>query len=578
VGGVPVDALLRDAVARWGPAFQDHLARQLLDLVAHRGGGTGPWLEIEVGGREDLRRLHRLATRTRWRRAQAHLEACRESAGPAQLGEVRRHRAGGLRSWGAGRLSPEEAAEDLALLQCQLATRLARPGAVWRAAMARARREVEQGIDRRGLALQVMKLLAGLGDGHARLRRGKSGLRLSDRVLPVRLVAVEEGVACLRADAPAFCAPACPLLAGLERVPAAELLGELSPLVPRVSPEFHRAELLALLVEVDLVSPARMFSRLGRRGASRSDEVRVDLTDGKGRACVWRARPTAPKDARPAARPVEARVLGSGHGYLGLRSGWPPGAAFADEVVAALGSLRGTPGLVLDVRGNAGGDRTAVLSLLAHLVPAASDPLVLDVAAYRMDRAKRLPPEFDVLAQRHLHPPRSPWFAGAARRAAEEAVARARRRWPLPSAEWSEWHVAVLDRPAGPWVYDRPVIVLVDEASASATQLLVATLAPLERVTIAGLAGGGGSGWPVDFRLPHSRLVLSLPTVFSVDAAGNARRAILPELRRPRTLADLRRELDGGSDPWLDWAVERLARPPGAPGLGADAVRAGAPR
>ncbi|MGZ5443166.1 MAG: S41 family peptidase [Thermoanaerobaculia bacterium] len=542
VQNVPATTLVADEVAQEGPAFADHFAFDLERLVERRGSRWGLFIALDVRDGGSVHRIRRLATRIRGRRLARALEARTEPIDERADAWIP-PRIDAKPSWpNPGGLTAEAASEDLGVLAWHLAHRLASPHAnvPWRKSLSAIRARAGSGISRRDFAVQIMSVLAMFADGHVRLKRAESDLELTRHVLPVRLVAVEGGVACVTADGRRFCSSAYPLVLAIDGLPLPSVLHALAPLVPRVSPDFQRAEILDLAREVDLVH--------GLLGSTARDTSTLLLGNGKGRMATQVVH-TGRAVREPRRNNIDVRILPSGDGYLGFRGSWPPGQSFRNEIDAAFHAVRRTPRLIIDVRGNQGGDRGPVLHLLRRILPPGE--VIIDAAAYRMDQRERPPHSFDVLAGRSLHPPGTP--------RAQMLVNELRARWPLPSSDWSDWHVATLVSGEGEPRYDGPIVILVDEQSASATVLLTSTLAPLDRVTTAGLQGGGGGGWPVEIRLPHSGLVVSLPSMFSVEPDGAARRAIVPELRHVRTLEDLAEEMAAVLVP--SWALAPESAP-----------------
>lgn len=532
VEDIPASTLVADEIAAEGPAFADHFASDLERLVERRGGRWGPLIALDVQDGGEARRIHQLATHLR-RRALRH--ALDERTVPVGgHGEMPLPpRIDGTPSWPyIGALSAEEAEEDLGVLAWHLDHRLASPrtDVPWRAALASIRGRLGPGISRRDFAIELMSALALFDDGHIRLRRAESRIALSKRVLPVRFVSVGRNVACVSADERRLCSQSYPLLLAIDGVPLASIARALSPLVPAVSPDFERGEILDLARDQDLV---RVLA-----GGKAGDTSTLLLGDGNGRMATQVVHPKPVVRERRASS-VEARILETGDGYLALRDGWPPGDAFAHEIDDAFRAFRNAPRLIIDVRGNRGGDRGPVLHLLRHLLPA--DDRVIDIAAYRADPTERPSEQLNILSGHGFRLP--------AKR--DQAVlAAVRARWPLPPSAWSGWYVATLGTTRHEPVYDGPVLVLVDEGSASATALLTSALASAGRATVAGLEGGGGGGWPVDVRLPHSRLVVSLPAMFAVQPDGTDRHAIVPQVSRMRSLDDLMRDMEGQPPLW----------------------------
>ena len=508
VSGVAVDEIVADAARRSGPAFAEVFPRLLVSTLNAENGWMGPAVTVTTGAG---RREWRMATRSNWRR----------------VGGVP------LWRWSAGdRLSADAVRADLAMLADLIQNRLASEVAVaWRAELALVEARAAAGLERRDLTAAIMRVMAKFEDGHVRVVD-----RTSRQALPVRFVPVEEGFACvLRTNE--LCDAGCPLLAAIDGVAIGTLVERLRDLVPAVSPDYQRSGIAKLLAE----------DGFGFHDRRRS--VNLEL---QGRARCLRSVDAGPRAEQISTPHLVVRRLSSGIAYLGFRAGWPADDWFARQLDAALETIGASSGLVIDVRGNDGGDRRPVLRLLRHFIPGSA---AVDVAAYRMDTANRPPVEADVLALRDLHPAAPRWFQGPALDAALRARDRARAQRPLATDAWSDWHVGVLQGAGA--AYDEPVVVLVDEASASATQLLVSTLATRPNVVVAGLSGGGGSGWPISRRLPKSGLVITLPSMLSRAPDGTARAAIAPLVRHPRTLDTLRREL-AGEDPLLTWAEASL--------------------
>jgi carboxyl-terminal processing protease len=110
-----------------------------------------------------------------------------------------------------------------------------------------------------------------------------------------------------------------------------------------------------------------------------------------------------------------------------------------------------------------------------------------------------------------------------------------------------------------------PVAVLVDEVCASACEIAAKALRAAPTATLYGEATAGSSGLPVDVPLPRSRLLVSLPTWQTRTADGTLieGNGVAPHVRVPLTLGDLQADRDAP----LDRALEdrcRAALPAGS--------------
>lgn len=228
---------------------------------------------------------------------------------------------------------------------------------------------------------------------------------------------------------------------------------------------------------------------------------------------------------------LESRLLPGGAGYLRLDefvapfSLLPDGTTFVDGLDRRLDELdaQGATALILDLRGNQGGSVETAFELLGRFLP--GDTLALD---QRDDRGHE-----------------------------SEGIVAGQMR-----------------------AVQRPLLVLVDRGSASASELVAATLREQNRALIAGERTLGALTSSGFLELPAGAgLQLALADVFTarnrahIDGSGVAVDVSLPDTRSG---ADFR----AGRDPQLDGAVKSLplapappAAVPAAAGLPNDRVR-----
>jgi C-terminal processing protease CtpA/Prc len=148
---------------------------------------------------------------------------------------------------------------------------------------------------------------------------------------------------------------------------------------------------------------------------------------------------------------------------------------------------------------------------------------------------------------------------------AEERNAIARFRgmftpeWAAPSGEFSELHYLVMSRRSNPdaFVYTRPVIVLVDENSFSATDIFVSAFKGWRNVTLMGAPSGGGSARVEPIVLPFSGLEVLLGSMVSYQRDG---RMYDGNGVQPDVLVEPEAEyfLQGGRDNVLERALELI--------------------
>ena len=197
-----------------------------------------------------------------------------------------------------------------------------------------------------------------------------------------------------------------------------------------------------------------------------------------------------------------------------------------EPVVGAIKRFRDTDGLIIDVRGNGGGTYAIMRGIYGFFVPDGAKPYVTNIAAYRLSA------QFgeNHIAYRPTY--RASWegWSGPERAAIQRAAAAFDPQWQPPAGKFSEWHYMLLSRQrsgrGGPdtvddyFFYDKPVVVLCNAASFSATDGFLSAFADLPQVTIVGEPSGGGSGATRRFQLPNTLVVVALSSMASFRSNG----------------------------------------------------------
>jgi C-terminal processing protease CtpA/Prc len=215
-------------------------------------------------------------------------------------------------------------------------------------------------------------------------------------------------------------------------------------------------------------------------------------------------------------------------------------------------SFRASRALIIDVRGNDGGTRHILEYLVPYFIRA---PLVYNVAVVRGDT--------NGVGDRGLVSPDDGTQPQAVRTALREALATFKPTWDYSVEHFLPQRFGAVLLPTESWrsMSDRPVVVLMDEGSFSATDIFLGAMSLAPNVTLMGVPSGGGSGRSRGFDLPNSRLRVILSTMASFRPDGRLYDGvgITPDIVVPRTLDDVATGRDTQMAEALRFVLERIS-------------------
>jgi C-terminal processing protease CtpA/Prc len=189
------------------------------------------------------------------------------------------------------------------------------------------------------------------------------------------------------------------------------------------------------------------------------------------------------------------------------------------EIKQWMPKFRDTAGLIVDVRDNDGGDREALRLLYSYLAAPDAPPRVFTAAAYRLHNAHK---------ENHLGGDHRMYLAGAKewtpkeRQAVAEFAKTFTPGWELPKGQFSNWHYMALSRLNDPDVYhyDKPVIVLLNGKSFSATDIFLSGLKGMKDILLLGTPSSGGSAASEEIDLGGTPLRVRIGSMVSFQADG----------------------------------------------------------
>jgi hypothetical protein len=538
IDGSPVAEIIGTAQAEFGSIWQKRVAEDLVEVLA--AVGAPPGVEILLGLRSED--TGEAVTRTEPMTAEnrAALWAARQArAGTLPLGVV------AARLPVPADLAPAQIAQDLETLEAEMEARwayLRTTGVDHESAIEDVRARGADAMAHADFGVEVLRVVSMFVDGHATVR----GFDYPDGMLPFFIESTGDRFVAIRPDRSAFLDPEHPYVTHLDGRPLDEWLEATEPFESKASPQWMRRNGLELTRRVQFMRDAM--------GIERSGSVVVDLASEGGDRTSHITVAVPLSAVGPSPWPAtESGIIGDDVGYLRLPR---MDAAAVTEVFRWMPRFRETRGLIVDVRGNGGGSRDALRALFPYLMSEGDAPRVVNAARYRLH------PDYtdDHLGgSRYMYRESWPGWPAAER----DAIARFREtfepEWLPPDEEFSDWHYLVMSRAMNPdaYTYGRPVVVLLDPGSFSATDIFVSALKGWHDVTLVGTPSGGGSARQIPVRLPVSGLVLNLASMASFQWTGllHDGNGTQPDvLVRP----DPEYFLEGGRDNVLEAGLELL--------------------
>jgi hypothetical protein len=386
----------------------------------------------------------------------------------------------------------------------------------------------------------VQTVVGRLQDAHSNvvLPRGMNAPTVGGE-LPFALTVIDTTVVALAPCRCALLAPQFPRLVSIDGIGTDSLMRIAGIRFVGHSPQRLRYRALGAL------QPIEQVLQLAGRPADGALTIRLSSTRGDT-SFTMAVRPRSPV---PAVTPIVSAELRGQIAYLRIGSMVGPGAAGYEMVRAAMESetFRRAPALIIDVRGNDGGTRDIPELILSRVI---REPLVYNIALVRADTSG--------VGERNLWTAEDERLRPEARQALRAALASFKPGWQAPPGEFLPLRFASVTLPADSSrnISHKPVVVLMDAGSFSATDIFLGAMDLAPNVTLMGTPSAGGSGRSRSFVLPRSRLrvVISTMASFRPDGRWYDGVGIAPDIHVPPTVEDLA----AGQDTQLAEAIRYL--------------------
>lgn len=186
---------------------------------------------------------------------------------------------------------------------------------------------------------------------------------------------------------------------------------------------------------------------------------------------------------------------------------------------------RNTRGAIVDIRDNGGGSRLPLLTLLPHLLDLDAEPVVVNAGRLKLRPGCPGPgceaPEEGYLANRFMLPLRAIPEGTPQRMALDKWLPGFAPDWTPPDEGFSDWHYLIVDPDLAPALFDKPVVILMNNANFSASDIFLSAVKGRQGVTLLGTASSGGSARQNEHILPGSDLAVRLASMASFQASNS---------------------------------------------------------
>jgi C-terminal processing protease CtpA/Prc len=187
-----------------------------------------------------------------------------------------------------------------------------------------------------------------------------------------------------------------------------------------------------------------------------------------------------------------------------------------DDVHQAMREFKDTDGLIIDIRNNGGGTYEILDAIYGYFLPAGDIGKIINIAAVKNSKAFKA----NHLDYRKTYPLDSDHWNDKQREMIKAFSSSFSPQWSFPRQNYREWLYRIAEPQAQQYHYTKPVIVLTNAGSASASDGFSNAFKLLPQATIMGEATAGMSGSNRPVTLGYSKLTLNLSSMISFRPNG----------------------------------------------------------
>ncbi|MBN1970339.1 MAG: hypothetical protein JXR48_16050 [Candidatus Delongbacteria bacterium] len=397
------------------------------------------------------------------------------------------------------------------------------------------------------LESKVSKFIALFGDGHAGYIFSNG--RYNNLYLPFLINKINGEYIAFNNDRDSFLEPEYPIIEKIDGVDINKWIEVAKLYIPRGSNQYisinevkKLREINQLRLELNLPLEDRVCLELSSLDRSSSKKIQLDLIESKPQYGTGYDN--------------VSKILDSNIGYLRIKKM----EKTSDDIIKQMDNFRSTDALIIDVRGNGGGNRKIIVDLLPYFLDE-NEFYVSNLAKYCIQPYDEKNVKEGYLEDRFMYPISSDKFNEFEKNELKQFINTFEPVWVPNDEKFSEWHFMVHRKKDNPlsYKYDKEVIILMDSNCFSATDVLLNAFKGRKNVTMIGAPSGGGSGRSYIYFFPSDPInLLRLSTMISYKTNGELieGNGIYPDIFKEESITDF----TGKSDSILDAAIEVIKK------------------
>jgi len=324
--------------------------------------------------------------------------------------------------------------------------------------------------------------------------------------LPFKLARTELGWVAIEARGGDLLHDDYPLVKEINGIPLAKLKNQASRYVNACSKQMVDTSTLSVMQYYFPMVLANFSTRT-------KNEVNVTLGRKHDEARFIITLPFSKKQVRHSKiKYAQSHLLPENIGYLRINTM----NKYLDGVHQAMRDFKNTDGLIIDIRNNGGGTYDILDAIYGYFLPVGDLGKIINIAAVKKSTAFKA----NHLDSRKTYALDSEQWNENQREMIEAFSGSFSSQWSFPRQNYREWLYKIVEPQAQQYHYTKPVIVLTNADSASASDGFANAFSLLSQVTLMGEATAGMSGSRRPVTLKHSKLTLNLSSMASFRPNG----------------------------------------------------------